>query len=285
MSSDNCEMLGDDGGNPPNVGVPIRLQVEALAAGGRGLARVDGLVWMIPNALPGDVLEALPHKVHSRWVEARIHRRLAPSPLRRAAPCSIQDRCAGCAWMPLNEGAQLEWKQRILADALERLGGFENPRVDQPVPSPRTLAYRNKIELTLGRAPSGQPCLGFYGEDPRGALVDVEQCLVQEDAANRVLPAVRRALFENSSLPVEAWIVKSREPVRVILRTASAGGRVLVGLRSVATPLPGADAFASSLMRAQNQPHFSSRGSAAHSAARGSAGRGRTRAKSQLWPS
>ena len=48
----------------------LELTVEALAAGGRGVARVDGRVWFVPGTVPGDVVLARPERERARYVEA-----------------------------------------------------------------------------------------------------------------------------------------------------------------------------------------------------------------------
>ena len=82
--------------------------------------------------------------------------------------------------MVLEEAAQLEWKQRVLADALGRIGGIR-PDADEIRAGADRLGYRNRVELTLGRDDAGRPVLGFHAAGDSGprALVDVESCPVQ----------------------------------------------------------------------------------------------------------
>ena len=87
----------------------IRLKVDSLATGGRGVARdPDGMVWFLPRTVPGDEVHALPAVRRNRFVEGRVVRIDRPSPSRRPCPCPIQADCGGCPWMVLAESEQHE---------------------------------------------------------------------------------------------------------------------------------------------------------------------------------
>ena len=223
----------------------MEIVVESLAAGGRGVARLGGLVWFVPGALPGDRILAEAVARRPRYVVGRVIERLAPSPDRREPPCELQERCGGCPWMALGEAAQRDWKRRLVQDALHRIAG-SRVEVEPVRPSPRALGYRNKVELTLGRDASGQPAIGFHALDPGSSgLVDVNRCPVQSEAADAVLGSAREYLLARPA----GWM-GAQEPFRLVLRTSRLSGRVLVALREAARPFPEAQALAEHLARA-----------------------------------
>ena len=222
------------------------LEIEGLAAGGRGVARHQGQVWFVSGAFPGDRVNATVLRRHKSYVESRLAHRLRDSPALRPSPCPLQRACGGCPWMPIHEAEQRRWKRILVQDALRRIGQTE-VSVDQIRPSP-VLGYRNKVELTLGRDPSGRPVVGLHpaGE---GTLVDVDACLVQHDDANAVLASARGYLLEHA----EDWLVSSggrAEPYRLILRRSWLTGQILVAVRETTRPFPGAEAFAEFLVDA-----------------------------------
>jgi len=82
MSTEKSKMFNSRDGKPHDLGVTrsddqlaegvLRLEVDALAAGGRGIARgADGVVWFLPGAVPGDVVEAVPKRKKRRFVVGR----------------------------------------------------------------------------------------------------------------------------------------------------------------------------------------------------------------------
>jgi len=229
-----------------NAGVPTELRIESLAAGGRGLARLAGQVWFVPGAVPGDT--ALVEAAHARprYVEGRLLRIVAPSPERRVPPCRYQDTCGGCPLMALPEDRQAEWRRRFVVDALERIGGIAAPPVEPLGPSAAPLAYRNRVELVLEYgAEGGPPGFGLHARDDRDRIVDIDRCLLQDDAANRVLGTLRARLLDR-----QAWSGAAAGSYRVLIRRSEATGEMLVGVREVGPRLAAADDLARALVEA-----------------------------------
>ena len=224
---------------PDQPGATVReVEIEKLAGGGAGLARVEGEVWLVGGAYPGERVRARPVRRHRGWTEAVAEEVLAPSPDRRTPPCPLQPRCGGCAWMPLGEEAQRTWKRQIVVEDLARLGGLRDAPVEPTIASPSALGYRNKVELTLGAAADGRPILGYHAP---GGLLDVERCLLQDDLSGSVLATARAFLLDPSRT------VRTREPLRLVIRRSSSDGTVLVAVRGGGEPLPWLDAFAIAL--------------------------------------
>ena len=169
------------------MGAPVDLEITGFAAGGRGVGRHDGRVWFVAGAVPGDHVRALPEKDGGRFVEAVAVERLKDAAERREAPCGYQDRCGGCPWMGLPEALHAEGKIQLVRDALERVGKLKKVPLEplrQPVPP---LGYRNRVEFSLL-----DDRWGLWGrDDGERTLIEVERCLLQSEAANRLLGALR----------------------------------------------------------------------------------------------
>lgn len=211
-------------------GEEIELRVEGVTSDGRGLGRVDGLVWMVSRALPGDVVRAVPVRRHKRFVEASVVARETDAPERRTPPCVHQADCPGCPWMVVPETVQAGWKRQRVRDALGRIGGLD-VAVGDVVSSPVSLGYRNRIEWTLGRDREGRPEIGYVAADTgrRPAIVGIGGCGLLADAARPTIEAARRVFLEcgpGSSWDAwDAWDV--RGGVRLAAHTGSSGDVVL----------------------------------------------------------
>ncbi len=228
-------------GRPPEQ---AELTIEALTAGGAGVARPAGRVWFVPGGLPGDRVRAAAVRMHPRFVEARLVGLVRESPDRRSPACPFQPTCGGCPWMPLAEVAQRRFKQQRVDDALSRIGGV-SPSVTEPIRfGALPLAYRNRIELTLGRDAAGRPLVGLHAGSRSAALVDVDRCLLQPDAANSVLTSVREFLLA----PRRLWSRSTAPRFRIAIRSGE-GGEVLVALWEEARAFPEAAALAEWLTR------------------------------------
>jgi len=110
----------------------VELDVESLAYGGHGVARLNGYVVFVRRGLPGDRVRARVTKVKRNHAEALAVDILSPGPKRVDAPCAHYPACGGCRFQDLAYEAQLEQKQTQVSDALQRLGGIADPPLEQP---------------------------------------------------------------------------------------------------------------------------------------------------------
>jgi len=221
---------------PPDPAV-ADVAIQSWATGGRGVGRVEGRVWLIPGTVPGDLVRAEAARDHGRWVEGSVRRILTPADARRIPSCPIQDRCGGCPLMPVDEEAQREAKRGFLVDALARIGRLEAVKVESCVPSPRSLGYRNKIELTFGEL-DGVPIVGYHARHDPAVLVDVTACPIGDPRLEAPL-AVVRSLLRDGTLRPRAG--------RLVLRASSSGADLLVAFRDHGEPFPEAAEVARAL--------------------------------------
>src|ERR671910_1726905 len=110
----------------------VELQVDSLAYGGNGVARLDGFVVFVRRGLPGDRVRARITKVKRGFAEGLAVEVLEPSPQRVEAPCAHYPACGGCRFQDLDYQAQVAAKEAQVRDALVRIGG-----VGGPPPAPR----------------------------------------------------------------------------------------------------------------------------------------------------
>ena len=230
----------------PPGGLRADVRIDALVAGGRGIGRVDGRVWLVESALPGDLVRAEAGRVGRGHVEARATELLEGSPSRRRPPCPVQGACGGCPWMILDEAEQRTWKRRLVVEAIERVGKLAGVDVAETVPSDLDLGYRNKVELTFGRE-EGRRLLGFHPSGSGERIVDVARCLLQGEGGRRVLDSTREFFLHGPGRSDTALDARG-DPPRVVIRESRASGKILVALRTGPDPLPSAVPFASQLM-------------------------------------
>src|SRR4051812_49480646 len=123
----------------------LELDVDSLAYGGNGVARLDGFVVFVRRGLPGDRVRARVTKVKRRHAEALATEVLRPGPERVDAPCAHFPACGGCRLPDLAFEGQLEQKHPQGRDAPQRPPG--NPRPPPPPalpPAPPNFPYPNK---------------------------------------------------------------------------------------------------------------------------------------------
>jgi len=176
---------------PVAKGDELELDVDSLAYGGNGVARLDGFVVFVRRGLPGDRVRARVTKVKRSHAEALATEVLRPGPERVDAPCAHFPACGGCRFQDLAYEAQLEQKQLQVRDALERLAGIAEPPLEQIVPcEPEIFHYRNKVEYSFTSTEAG-PALGFHRAGRWDEVLEIDRCWLIDDLGNAIRDAVR----------------------------------------------------------------------------------------------
>ncbi len=242
MSRRKYKISGPDPSGTQDQGV-TEIEVTAWAAGGRGVARLDGRVFLVSGATPGDRVRARILRDHGRWVEARCEQILRASPDRRTPPCPLQGDCGGCPLMVVDESRQREAKRLFVSDALRRIGGLKDVAVGETRPGGDPLHHRNKVELTFGLGPEGNPILGYHRAGSAGALVDVPSCAIADLRLAPLLERVR-AYFLSGEGRLDPAFTSGPEPIRLVLRSSGRTGETLIALRGPDGPFRSAEPFA-----------------------------------------
>ena len=98
------------------------LHVTGYAAEGKSLARHEGKVIFMENAVPGDIVTVRLIKNKKDWAEAQVIRVTGFSPERIQPFCKHFGICGGCQWQMLPYDKQLEYKQDQVLQSLKRIG-------------------------------------------------------------------------------------------------------------------------------------------------------------------
>ena len=178
--------------------------VEHYAAEGKSLARVDGKVIFIENAVPGDIVDLKLSKNKKDWAEGFITAFREYSPDRVEPFCAHFGVCGGCRWQMLPYPLQLQYKQQQVADVLQRIGKVTLPEIRPILGAPASVQYRNKMEYTFSNrrfllpeelhdpsVSSLQRVAGFHAKGLFDKVVDIDICHLQEEPTNRLRKAVR----------------------------------------------------------------------------------------------
>ncbi len=197
--------------------MPEQIDIDDLAPGGEGVARVAGRPVFVPFAAPGDRLEVeLPpgeDVVHATWsvlVRGGPDRIEPPCP--HFGPGPGEDRlCGGCEWLHLRYDRQLREKERGLVESLRRIGRLEPGSYPllPIVPSPDPLRYRSRAKFHVDR--SGER-LVFFRRRSHDA-VRLRTCHLLEPGLDRLRellgPALARARLRPAEVALE-WSAHAR---------------------------------------------------------------------------
>jgi 23S rRNA (uracil1939-C5)-methyltransferase len=150
----------------------IELTLSDMAHGGSAVGRDDeGRVVFVPLAIPGERAEVEIVERKKRFAWARLVTVLDPSESRVAPRCPHFGPCGGCQFQHIDYAAQLQLKEGIVKDQLERIGKMENASVRPTLANPEPWAYA--VEVHFGVSPDGH--LGFWSPELE-QVMPVETC-------------------------------------------------------------------------------------------------------------
>jgi 23S rRNA (uracil1939-C5)-methyltransferase len=225
----------------------LELTVDSLAYGGNGVARLNGFVVFVRRGLPGDTVRARVTKVKRGWAEALATEVLVPGPNRVDAPCAHFPACGGCRFQDLAYEAQAAAKEAQVRDALVRIGGIADPRLEPILPAESQFGYRNKLEYSFTETQRGA-ALGFHRAGRWDEVLEVERCWLTTDLGNAIRDAVREWAQEEG-LPAYDQEAHAGYLRHLVVREGRNTGQALVQLVTAPGDLQGADRLVAALRR------------------------------------
>lgn len=196
-----------------NKPLPLYTNVEitAIAAEGRAIARVDDLVVFVPFVVPGDVVDIQVTRKKNKYCEGVTVAFHKKSEVRDEPFCKYFGVCGGCRWQNLKYEEQLKWKQQTVCDALRRIGKVELPEFSPIIGSDNTREFRNKLEFGFSNKRwltkeeiaqdvvyENMNAVGFHVPGAFDKIIDIEDCGLMDNWQNEVRNEIRRYAFEHN---------------------------------------------------------------------------------------
>lgn len=217
-----------------------KVTVTGAGAEGKAIARIDNQVVFIPYAAPGDVVDLEVKKKRKSYLSGQAIRFHEYSDHRVTPKCRHFGQCGGCKWQHVDYKYQLQYKQQQVEDNLRRLGKFEMPDPEPILGSRKEYFYRNKLEYTFSNkrwlvdytkdldfADRDMDGLGFHMPGMFDRVLDIEECLLQDDPSNAIRLAFKKYAKEDGLefYDVKNWTGFLRN---IIIRTASTGDLMVI---------------------------------------------------------
>lgn len=181
-----------------------KVEVEGYAAEGKSLARIDGKVIFIEEAVPGDVVDLRLTRNKKDWAEGRPLAYHTYSADRVRPFCRHFGVCGGCQWQMLPYEKQLQYKQQQVIDTLRRIGKLPLPEFERIAGAEPVTRYRNKLEYTFSNKRyllreelhdesirSEMNVAGFHARGLFDKVVDIEACQLQPEPTNAIRNAIK----------------------------------------------------------------------------------------------
>jgi 23S rRNA (uracil1939-C5)-methyltransferase len=174
----------------------ILLTISSMAYGGNGVARLDGKVYFVADAIEGDVVRARVTEDKERYANAEISEFVTLSPLRETPRCPFIKSCGGCQWMGIPYSQQLTWKKDFILSSLKRIGKMpEHIEVDVK-PSPSIYNYRNRIMIRVHVSDRSVLTCGYFKRGTR-ELVAINRCDIANETINKLVEYITTEKYQN----------------------------------------------------------------------------------------
>ena len=166
----------------------MEITIEKMIYGGEGLARVAqagetrSQTAFVPFVLPGERVEATATEQKPGLIRTRLERVIEASRERTEPGCPYFRACGGCQYQHADYAKQLEIKDAILRETLERTAKIRWAGDIHTHGSP-PWNYRNRTRLKLCVAPFAMGYYKFQSHE----LLPVEQCPISSPLINRAI--------------------------------------------------------------------------------------------------
>lgn len=215
------------------------IQVIDIAEEGKGVGKSEDLVIFIDKVVPGDIVDVELLKRKKRFYEGKVQNLVKPSAHRTEPFCEHFGVCGGCKWQHLSYDAQLQFKQKSVSDALQRLGKVDVSNMEPILGSAESLYYRNKLEYTFSdkrwltdddmrsAETMEMNALGYHIPGRFDKILDISHCYLQADPSNEIRNKVREYALKAG---ISFYNLKNHEGAlrNLIIRTSSTGELMVI---------------------------------------------------------
>ncbi|WP_162011431.1 23S rRNA (uracil(1939)-C(5))-methyltransferase RlmD [Streptococcus sp. S784/96/1] len=170
----------------------VEVKIVDLTHEGQGVAKVDGLVFFVENALPEEVIRMRVLKVKKNIGYGKVEEYLTTSPHRVAEMDMAYLRTGIADFGHLAYAEQLKFKRKQVVDNLYKIAGISDVEVAETIGMDNPTAYRNKATIPVRRV-NGQLETGFFRKNSHD-LMPIEDYLIQDKEIDRFINATRDLL-------------------------------------------------------------------------------------------
>ncbi len=160
------------------------LTIDGYGMDGEGVAHADNYVIFVPFAMKGEQVRAKVTYVKKNLVFCELKEVLRPSKERVQYECNRFPRCGGCDLLHASYKEQLRIKKENVETLFRKNAGLDI-QINDVVPSPKQLAYRNKIQLPFGVV-NGKTAVGFFRENSH-KIVSISKCFLHGEWVEKLI--------------------------------------------------------------------------------------------------
>ena len=170
----------------------IEVEIVDLSHEGAGVAKAEGLIFFVENALPGELIRMRVLKVNKKIGFGKVEEFLRTSDQRNENLDMAYLRTGIADLGHLNYPAQLDFKRKQVKDSLYKIAGLSDVDVPPTLGMEPPLGYRNKAQVPVRRV-NGQLETGFFRKNSHD-LLPIEDFYIQDPVIDQVILFTRDLL-------------------------------------------------------------------------------------------
>ena len=170
----------------------VEVEIVDLTHEGAGVAKVNGFVFFVDNALPGEVIKMRVLKLKKNIGFGKVEDYVTLSPNRNQDIDATYLRSGIADFGHMTYEEQLKFKRKQVVDNLYKTAGISDVEVAETLGMETPYAYRNKAQVPVRRV-KGQLETGFYRKNSHD-LIPIEDFLIQDKEIDKLIVFVRDLL-------------------------------------------------------------------------------------------
>lgn len=170
----------------------IEVTILDLSHEGTGIAKVEGYLLFIENALPQEKALVKVLKVGNKFGFAKVIKLLSESPDRQALSNENLLRTGIAPLSHLKYEKQLEFKQEQVKNVLTKIAKMPQVEVLPTIGMKEPFGYRNKAQIPVQKI-AGRLTTGFYRKNSH-TLLPIDDFYIQDPAIDQAIIKVREIL-------------------------------------------------------------------------------------------
>ncbi|MGV8992389.1 MAG: 23S rRNA (uracil(1939)-C(5))-methyltransferase RlmD [Thiobacillus sp.] len=174
------------------------VDILSLDHEGHGIARIDGKVTFVDDALAGERAEITVYRKHAKYNSAHAVSILKASAQRTTPRCEYFGRCGGCSMQHLEASAQVAAKQRVLEENLARIGKVTPDVVMRPLHGP-SWGYRTRARMSARFVDKKGCVLVGFREKRSSFITDMSSCEVLTPDVSALIQPLRDMMVHLSN--------------------------------------------------------------------------------------
>ncbi len=203
----------------------VEVEIVDLTHEGAGVAKVDGLVFFVENALPSEKILMRVLKVNKKIGFGKVEEYLVQSPHRNQNLDLAYLRSGIADLGHLAYPEQLKFKTKQVKDSLYKIAGIADVEVTETLGMEHPVKYRNKAQVPVRRV-NGVLETGFFRKNSHD-LMPLEDFFIQDPVIDEVVVSLRDLLRRYDLKPYDekeqAGLIRN-----LVVRRGHYSGQIMV---------------------------------------------------------